>query len=193
MRTSPIAMPPMLATPAMLILAAIFSLSCVNAGRAQAPPPGQFDVRVVTRDRAFLNIELGGRVFVGNPPGYNDMVPAEHVFRLPAGPALVTVSTPTNVAPAGCDYTPEQDAMNITVDRNMVLPVFFKCREDNTTGCHRGPDDNKALEKLVDARLEQYQADVKSYGGQDFRTVQARHEFLCYRMELTDRLRNPRR
>jgi hypothetical protein len=174
---------------APILLAVILTWSFISSAAAQPPPPGQFDVRVVTRDRAFPNIELGGRVWAGSPPTYGQMVAAEHTFRLPAGQTLITLATPTAVSPAGCDYVPEQDTLTINVDRSMVLPLFFKCREDNTTACHRGPDDIKVLEKLVDARLEQYQAAVKSYGGLDFRSVEARREFLCYRLDLTNRLR----
>jgi hypothetical protein len=160
---------------------------------AQPPPPGQFDVRVITRDIAFPNIELGGRVWAGNPPNIGQMVAAEHTFRVPAGEVDFYFAEPTAVSPAGCIYSPDVGMQRVTVNGDKILPAFFHCPEDNSGPCVKGPDSMPLLAQLVSDRYSKYQAALQSYGGKDFRTTQARHEYICYQREQSTRLKQQRR
>jgi hypothetical protein len=178
---------------ATMAVAVILSLSCVNAAQAQSPAPRLFEVRVITRDMAFTNIELGGKVWVGNPPNDGQFFTAPHTFQPPAGDAYFYFAQPTAVSPAGCIYAPEVGMMTFHVDRDVTLPVFFQCPEDNTSGpCAKAPESSQALGQLVNARLNQYQTALQSYGPKDFRTAQARHEFICYLREQTNRAKQRR-
>jgi len=179
---------------AAMFVAAMLTWSYLTSAQAQPPPPGQFDVLVITRDPAFPNIELGGQVWAGNPPGYGQGQTAPRTFRLPAGENDFYFMTPTKVSPAGCDYLPEAESMRVTVNQSKPQVGLYKCPEDDTPGaCIKPPDSAEALAKMVNEKLDQYHTALQSYGAKDFRTTQTRHEFICYQREQSRRAKQVRR
>jgi len=179
--------------PTLMAMATMVALALfIDCADAQQPPPGNFNVRVITRDRAFGNIELGGRVWTGNPPTYAQMKEAEYTFTVKSGVNTFYFATPTNASPSGCTYSPEQEQFDVNVNGDIIVVGFFKCPEDTPSGCHPGPDSLKDLAALVEDRLSKYLAAVHDYGGQDFRAKELRREFLCYQLDQSNRLKQRR-
>lgn len=113
---------------------------CIDAqGRGGACPvrggaaPKTFNLTIVTRVRNDkTQRELGGRVHVGDPPGYGQFVGAPSTFKVKAGEVDVYWTTPTK--DSACNFIPEpgdsgvRGTTRINVSKDMTYVVYFECQ-----------------------------------------------------------------
>jgi hypothetical protein len=165
-------------------------------GQSPRPSPSAspaFTVTIITRDRLIPNVEVGGKVFLGDDftdcPGYGGVgkrfadAPAAYP-NVPAGSHTVCYGTPAKIyGPGGCIYEPETGYVQINVTNNVTVTGYYRCVGAQPSSCPPATSREHAT-ILRDSNLRRYQDLSRTYGENDRRTQEALGLFHCYRNQV---------